>query len=695
MSVLKRSALLRAALCAVLLMSGTAVRAVDEDAAGFERTPPRLSFMDGDVSFWRPGAQDWAPARVNTPLAAGDQLYSAEGANLEVQIGSRAFVRAAESTQLGFTSLEPDFLQIRVTDGHVSLDLRSVTAGQTIEVDTPNAAFQIERSGYYLVEVEADTTTFTTRRGGRASLTPSSGEPVLIASSEQVVVRGGETPQVETYAAPELDAWDRWNYQRTDEQLDAVSARYVPSGVYGVDDLDQYGDWRVVPTYGAMWVPRGVPAGWAPYSTGTWMYDPFYAWTWVDTAPWGWAPYHYGRWVNVSGFWGWCPGPLVSHAYYAPALVAFYGGGGLSIGVTFGTPRVGWVALGWGEPLVPWWGPPHFREHAHWAGWGGPRYVNNVIVQHNTVVNVHEINVYQNAHVHDAIVAVDRKHFGRGDHEEAHFTRGKPDGWKPLRGDLDAKPDRSSLVAAHGPARRPPNDVWQRRVIATREPRLDRAPELEAPRAKGKKPEVAVAPEVTPPARVVGSPGEGASRHIEASKRPPFGRDGAAERQMPPPPPRFRREASRAEMPAGGMPQAPEPGRGSAHEAPAPPRTAPEHEQAAPRAGAPAPPPVPHEPQMQPPGRGEGRGRRGAEPQMGAPGGARELPGEPANRVYRERHGAMSRGAEPPAQRMPDAAPQRGAQPMQQHGSRGGPPQSQHQPQQQRHSQPQGPQRDR
>ena len=70
-------------------------------------------------------------------------------------------------------------------------------------------------------------------------MTPAAGESVPIAANEQVVVTGTDAPQVETYAAPELDAWDRWNYARTDDQLDAVSARYVPSGVYGADDLDR------------------------------------------------------------------------------------------------------------------------------------------------------------------------------------------------------------------------------------------------------------------------------------------------------------------------------------------------------------------------------------------------------------------------------------------------------------------------
>ena len=35
-------------------------------------TPPRLSYIEGQASFWRLGAPDWAVARINTPLAGGD-----------------------------------------------------------------------------------------------------------------------------------------------------------------------------------------------------------------------------------------------------------------------------------------------------------------------------------------------------------------------------------------------------------------------------------------------------------------------------------------------------------------------------------------------------------------------------------------------------------------------------------------------
>ena len=48
----------------------------DQQPAAVGQTPPRLSFVDGQVSFWRPGAQDWTQAQLNTPLAPGERaLY--------------------------------------------------------------------------------------------------------------------------------------------------------------------------------------------------------------------------------------------------------------------------------------------------------------------------------------------------------------------------------------------------------------------------------------------------------------------------------------------------------------------------------------------------------------------------------------------------------------------------------------------
>ena len=45
--------------------------------------------------------------------------------------------------------------------------------------------------------------------------------------------------------------------------------------------------------------------------------------------------------------------------------------------VGFGVPFVSWVALGWGEPFYPWWGPVGFIGRPCWWGWGGPHWGNN------------------------------------------------------------------------------------------------------------------------------------------------------------------------------------------------------------------------------------------------------------------------------------------------------------------------------
>jgi hypothetical protein len=442
----------------------------DTQPAAIGQTPPRLSYTQGQVSFWRPGAQDWAQAQVNTPVAPGDELYTGSPGTLELQVGGRAFVRAWATTQVGLENQEPDFLQFKVTTGHASFDLRTLEPGRTVEVDTPNAAIIIEHTGYYRVAVTGERTSFIARRSGQAIVSPAGGAAVTVAPSEEVVIQGTADPQVTSYAAPPLDDWDRWNYARTDQLLDAVSARYVSPGMYGVDDLDLYGTWRVVPSYGPVWVPTAVPTGWVPYSTGSWMQDPYYGWTWVDSAPWGWAPFHYGRWVFVNGFWAWTPGPAAPRPVYAPALVAFYGGPDVQVGVGLGGPVVGWVALCWGEPLVPWWGPAGFIHRPWWGGWHGPRVVNDVVISNTSVVTVQSISLYRNAGVRSGVVVVSEGRFGHGPITSWRVTRVNAQDLQPIHTAPRLAATPGSFVPTATRGVRPPEQALRRPVVATRPP---------------------------------------------------------------------------------------------------------------------------------------------------------------------------------------------------------------------------------
>jgi len=543
-----------------------------------EITPPRLSYTDGEVSFWRPGAEDWTPSRLNTALAAGDRLYTGAGANLELDLGGQAYVRAAEQTQIGLANLEPDFIQVEVTTGQASLDVRSLAAGHSLEIDTPNAAFTVERTGYYRVNVEDQQTTFITRRGGQAKVVPAGGSAATVSASEQVVVHGLDSPTVETYVAPDLDGWDRWNYARTDRLMDSLSARYVPPGVAGTSDLDYYGRWRVVPSYGPVWVPTAVESGWVPYSTGRWVWDPYYGWTWVDDAPWGWAPYHYGRWVYYNGFWAWAPGPLVVQAVYAPALVAFYGGSDFAVSIGMGWPVIGWAPLGWGEPCYPWWGPPYYQRRAWWGGWGGPHHWNHH--DHDDDHHGHDGDHHGhdgdhhgddgdhhgddgNRHDHrDHVIVEPEQDFGRGHGGNRRVTKVADARIEPIRGAPPVKVGRESLAPGLGHGTRPPESAANRPVVATRratDPTVPlRSAGLDVPTGQP----VSRTEVVKPP-----TPDRAPTAAV---RRPPFGTSGGVEREPPPPPPTARRGGGKAAIEptsdSGGAPPAGNRGSGISRE---------------------------------------------------------------------------------------------------------------------------------
>src|SRR5713101_7338921 len=541
----------------------------ETEADAQETTPPRVSYLHGEVSFWRPGAADWAPAALNMPLAPGDVLYAGPAGNVEIQIGPRAFARAAYGAQIGLDNQEPDFIQLRVTSGHAAFDLRELPPGHTVELDTPGAAFTVDRAGYYHAEVRPDTTAFRTYRGGSAVMTPAGGTATPVAANQQVVITGGDSPRVETAAPPALTAWDRWNYQRSDYLAQPASAKQLPAGVYGAETLDQHGSWRSVESYGSVWVPAGVPAGWVPYSTGRWIWDPRFGWTWLDDAPWGWAPYHYGRWVFVGNYWAWAPGPIVVRPAYAPALVVFLGGG---VAVTVGHPLY-WAPLGWGEPVIPWWGRPGFVGVASWRGWGGPRVVNNVVVNRTTNVNVTNITVYRNVQGTNAVVGVPAERFGQGQVQPTRISQAQAQQLTPVRGALAVRPVAVSLQPATGSAAQPPAAIQARPVVATRAPH-DLRPALQA---QGLAATPAVAPAAPP--RLVPSPrsvSPSANTAVAPEGRPartprivpgiagqtvpgPIDKKGsAAEPASPPPPPGSPkaappqpRDATRSDSPNG------------------------------------------------------------------------------------------------------------------------------------------------
>lgn len=621
----------------ILALAGGATWA-DEEGDFWAPTPPRLSYIDGQVSYWRQGTEEWAGTRVNLALAEGDALYAAKRSNFEVQFGSRNFVRADEDSQLTLVNQEADFIQFKVTSGLVSFDIRDMKVGDRVELDTPNAVFVIEQPGYYRVEVNSNTH-FITRRGGRAVVTTADDRTLSIYPSEDIVITAGNPVQVATYAAPVPDAWDRWNNERSERTSESVSSRYLSPDVYGAEELDQHGRWRVVPEYGPVWIPYDIAPDWAPYSTGSWVWDPYYEWTWIDDAPWGWAPFHYGRWVYVDRYWAWAPGPVVRRPSYSPALVAFMiRGHDVSLRLSLGLPGMWWVSLGWGEPVLPWWGEHRYRGHPRWAGWGGPRIVNNLEVNRTTIIDVGNIR-YRNANSPRAVLSVPGDKFGRERFRATAETHFRHDEFAPVRGEMPIKPGRQSLLGGAPKGIQPPRDIVTRPVVSTRTPREKTLPWKDDEASRANAPAITKPRLVTPPPR--------RDEDIRALPRPPFGPQVGPERTPPPSPPRLG-EARGAIPPPPAAMRTPGPARDQGTtrtetKAPKPERAAPGPAQpptASPRQTQPpvAAPPTPTRQERMPApaeaAKREPPGRDAREDRSVYP-----LPGQPANQMYKGRDG--------------------------------------------------------
>ena len=459
----------------LILTMGAALAAAPtfaQDRAPADDPPSRaarLSFLSGTVSFQPGGVEDWAPATLNRPLTTGDRIWTEDGARAEMHIGSAAF-RLNGRTNFAFTNLDDRTAQVQISIGVLSVRLRRLNEDETFEIDTPQVAFSLLRPGEYRVEVnEQGDGTIVTVRGGDGEAT-AEGQAFPIHAREQVRISGsadGATPAFDRRSAPPGDGFDNFCEGRDRQEDLSVSARYVSRDMPGYADLDRSGVWRDYPDYGPVWVPGGVPAGWAPYRYGHWAWIAPWGWTWVDDAPWGYAPFHYGRWAFVGGAWGWVPGPLAVRPVYAPALVAWVGGPSFAVGVSIGGPPVGWFPLGPREVFVP-----SYRY--------SPRYIeqvnvtNTVIVNRTVINNVNVTNVnYMNRNVAGAVTVVPQGAMASGRPIAAAAVQvpSSAVARAQVTSVASVAPERTAVFSGRAPgANAPPQAIANRTVVARAAP---------------------------------------------------------------------------------------------------------------------------------------------------------------------------------------------------------------------------------
>ncbi|HKA43498.1 MAG TPA: DUF6600 domain-containing protein [Burkholderiales bacterium] len=434
-------------------------------ASAAESDPPRvvgrLNYISGPVSFAPAQAnEDWVAATLNRPLTTGDRLWTDSNGTAELHVGSLA-IRMAAQTSLDVLNLDERTLQLRLAQGNVNLRVRRLSSDKRLEIATPGGAVVVKRPGSYRIGVDPSgaATTVVVRAGGQADVF-TANSTFAVGDGQQATISGSRE---DLYAAPPPDEFDRWAASRDQREGHVASTRYVPDEMTGYEDLDQYGAWQTVPDYGAIWVPTTVPAGWAPYRYGHWVWVAPWGWTWVDDAPWGFAPFHYGRWVWLHDHWAWAPGRRIAQPVYSPAMVAFIGGAGFSVSVGISrASAVGWVPLGWREPYIPWYRAS--RAHVQSVNVTNVTNVTNI----SNVTNIR----YINRSAPSAVTVVSRENFmaARPVRQAALDVPARTlAAASVMRGSPVATPARASLAAAQAGSR-PPAAITTREAVAVNTP---------------------------------------------------------------------------------------------------------------------------------------------------------------------------------------------------------------------------------
>ena len=433
----------------------------------------RMDQFQGTATLLPAGSTTWSYANINRPLSTGDQVWIGAGSRAEIVAGSTA-MRLGADTSLNLLELSDATTQLELAEGIFEVRVRRSMQGRAFEIDTPNLAFDLQAPGDYRVDVNPrqNTTTVIVRAGrGMAYGTGATNYPV--GSRQMVQFSGNALSPDEAEFNPPFDGFDRWVAMRNRREDDSLSARYVGIGMTGYQGLDRYGHWETDAAYGPIWVPTAVAPGWAPYRDGHWAWIAPWGWTWIDDEPWGFAPFHYGRWAHVGTVWAWVPGPVIVRPVYAPALVAFVGGGGggvrWGVSLATGTPGVAWFPLAPGEIYRPVYAT-------------SPEYVDAInrtviinrsvtIVHNTTVINNVQRTVYINRTVPGAVTAVPAAAFVRGRTVQrvAVPLRAGQGAAAPVRFSPPIAPVQRS-VAGRQAAAAPPRAAFERTVFATRTP---------------------------------------------------------------------------------------------------------------------------------------------------------------------------------------------------------------------------------
>jgi Family of unknown function (DUF6600)/FecR protein len=294
----------------------------------------RLSFVEGTVRMYRPDADQWAQAFVNTPIQQGFKLATDANSFAEVEFENGSTARLGQSSELDFTrmALSPGGGKINdltLAQGYATFAF-TPERGDVYKVGSAGSTFDVSSKSMFRLDLDQDSQRLEVFNGAVAVQSPYGSESVARNQVLDLAVGGSHPSQISSGITE--DAWDQWVDKRQQTATLAINqAGPAQSGLdaggslYGWSDLSYFGAWNYLPGMGSCWSPM-MGADWVPYSVGRWSWYPGMGYTWISAMPWGWLPFHYGSWIYPAGMgWCWVPGGFSA---WSPSLVSWYQGPG-------------------------------------------------------------------------------------------------------------------------------------------------------------------------------------------------------------------------------------------------------------------------------------------------------------------------------------------------------------------------------
>ena len=347
--------------------------------------PARVSYLNGEILFRSPDAEEWLPATVNTPLDEGDALWCPEESRVEIQLPDGSIVRLDGGSQLDLLANEDDFMHLHLASGHLYLRTSQITQENALQIDSDDTTVLPAGRTRLRIDMLPNSLEDVAIIKGSAYV-EGNGSRTRVRAGEQIMLEEGHN---EILTLAPADSWELWNLDRDLAQSRSnKTVSYLPEELRShTAELDANGRWVNVPEYGMVWRPTVLFSGeWAPYRSGRWIWkDDDYVW--LSAEEWGWVPYHYGRWTVVSGLgWCWVP-PVRGDVYWGPGYVGWYRTGS----------QVGWTPLAPGEPF-------------YGRGNYGPRNIN---ITNVTTINKTTI-IYKNRSQRGGLTVLPQNDFLRG-----------------------------------------------------------------------------------------------------------------------------------------------------------------------------------------------------------------------------------------------------------------------------------------